>query len=193
MINSDLAAYGNVSARNSFDDDRIVHAFAECPSAGIMALSGGKSSPDWPLSWTFWRDFGARYLLQLCQSQPTLERLEPIPPPDAATLSTLYLSLPPMPGAEYCTPDLLATIWSALDDWVLDAIAGSLEGLSGFLHQHAPLWRQVGRVCFHLAENKQDPEFPFAFMSTYVPRLGVCRAYCVKPQVRHRLNYSITN
>ena len=172
MINSDLAAYGNVSARNSFDDDRIVHAFAECPSAGIMALSGGKSSPDWPLSWTFWRDFGARYLLQLCQSQPTLERLEPIPPPDAATLSTLYLSLPPMPGAEYCTPDLLATIWSALDDWVLDAIAGSLEGLSGFLHQHAPLWRQVGRVCFHLAENKQDPEFPFAFMSTYVPRLG---------------------
>ncbi len=30
----------------------------------------------------------------------------------------------------------------------------------------------MGRVCFHLAENKQDPEFPFAFMSTYVPRLG---------------------
>jgi len=77
-----------------------------------------------------------------------------------------------MPGGEYCNPDLLAGIWSALNDWVLNAIAGNPEGLSGFLHQYAPLWRQVGRVCFHLAENKQDTEFPFAFMSTYVPRLG---------------------
>jgi non-specific serine/threonine protein kinase len=172
MINSEFVACGHAPARGALDDDRIMHAFAECQAAGIVALSGGKSSPDWPLSWVFWRDFGARYLLQLCQSQPSAERLDPLPPPDAATLATLHLNLPPMPGGEYCTPDVLASIWLALDDWILKTIAGSLEGLAGFLHQHAPLWRQVGRVCFHLAENKQDTEFPFAFMSTYVPRLG---------------------
>ena len=77
-----------------------------------------------------------------------------------------------MHGAEYCTPDVLAAIWTELDAWALDSIFGNAEGLAGFLHQHAPLWRQVGRVCFHLAENKQDPEFPFAFMATYIPRLG---------------------
>jgi non-specific serine/threonine protein kinase len=77
-----------------------------------------------------------------------------------------------MPGAEYCTPELLADIWIALDEWVRGAVSENPEGLSGFLNHHAPLWRQVGRVCFHLAENKQDTEFPFAFMSTYVPRLG---------------------
>lgn len=172
MINSDSVACGYASARGSFHDDRIMRAFAECQSAGIMALSGGKSSLDWPHSWTFWRDFGAHYLLQLCQNQPSAERLEPSLLPDASTLATLHLSLPPMPGGEYCTPDVLASIWFALDDWVLKAIAGNPEGLAGFLHQHAPLWRQVGRVCFHLAENKQDLEFPFAFMATYVPRLG---------------------
>ncbi len=137
-----------------------------------MALAGAKSTMDWPPTWIFWRDFGTRYLLFLCQAQPTAERLEPIPPPDPSHLAHLTLSLPPMPGAEYCTPDLFVAIWSDLDAWGRAAIAGNAEGLPGFLHQYAPLWRQVGRVCFHLAENKQDSEFPFAFMATYIPRLG---------------------
>ncbi|MDF1579448.1 MAG: DEAD/DEAH box helicase [Desulfuromonadales bacterium] len=151
---------------------QIARAFAESPAAGIIALAGGKSGPDWPLAWYYWRDFGARYLLQLCQNQTTLKRLAPSAPLDAATLASLHLSLPPMPGAEYCSPEVLAEIWRNLDTWVRAAIARDADGLSGFLQQHAPLWRQVGRVCFHLAENRQDPEFPFAFMATYIPRLG---------------------
>jgi len=150
----------------------VEKAFTASQAAGILALAGEKSAPDWPLSWMFWRDFGTRYLTQLCQTQPTSERLEPLPPPDASTLVHLTLCIPPTPGAEYCSPDVLAAIWSDLDTWALNAIARSAEGLAGFLHLHAPLWRQVGRVCFHLAENKKDPEFPFAFMATYVPRLG---------------------
>lgn len=162
----------DVSGRLPFGAGKIAKAFAESQSAGIMALAGERSAPDWPLPWIFWRDFGARYLLLLCQSQPTAERLEPLPPLDDATLAHLTLSIPPMPGAEYCSPEALAAIWSALDAWALDSIAWDAEGLAGFLHRYAPLWRQVGRVCFHLAENKQDPEYPFAFMATYIPRLG---------------------
>ncbi len=162
----------DVSGRLPFGAGKIAKAFAESQSAGIMALAGERSAPDWPLSWMFWRDFGARYLLLLCQSQPTAERLESLPPLDDATLAHLILSIPPMPGAEYCAPEVLAAIWSALDTWALDRIGRDPEGLIGFLHRYAPLWRQVGRVCFHLAENKQDPEFPFAFMATYIPRLG---------------------
>ncbi len=77
-----------------------------------------------------------------------------------------------MPGAEYCSPERLASIWSALDLWVMQQIRADNDGVAGFLHQHAPLWRQVGRVCFNLAENKNDTEFPFAFMATYVSGLG---------------------
>ena len=150
----------------------IARAFAESPSAGIIALTGGKAAPDWPLSWIYWRDFGGRYLLQLCQNQPAAHRLDPSPPLDPATIASLHLSLPPMPGAEYCTPEVLGEIWGSLDAWALGEIAGQADGLAGFLQQHAPLWRQVGRVCFHLAENRQDPEFPFAFLATYVPRIG---------------------
>ncbi len=150
----------------------ISQAFAASPAAGIISLAGGKSAPDWPLAWNYWRDFAARYLLQLCQNQSTVKRLDSSPPLDAATLASLHLSIPPMPGAEYCSPEVLSEIWRSLDSWALASIARNADGLSGFLQQHAPLWRQVGRVCFHLAENRQDPEFPFAFMATYIPRLG---------------------
>jgi non-specific serine/threonine protein kinase len=155
-----------------FRAEAIEKAFSVSQAAGIMALAEGKSASGWPLSWIFWRDFGKRYLLLLCQSQPNQERPEPLPLPDASILAHLTLSVPPMPGAEYCTPDVFAAIWKNLDSWALDAIARNPGGLAGFLQQYAPLWRQVGRVCFNLAENKNDPEYPFAFMATYIPRLG---------------------
>ena len=30
----------------------------------------------------------------------------------------------------------------------------------------------MGRVCFHLAENRRDPDFPFAFLATYAPSVS---------------------
>jgi non-specific serine/threonine protein kinase len=170
IVNLTLTPSGHLMMIGS--GEKIAQAFADSQAAGIMALAGGKSAPDWPLSWMFWRDFGTRYLLLLSQSQPTSKRLEPLPPPDASVLAGLTLSIPPMPGAEYCSPDVLAAIWTDLDSWTMKFIARHTEGLAGFLRQYAPLWRQVGRVCFHLAENRKDPEFPFAFMATYIPRLG---------------------
>ena len=101
------------SAHDALEDDsasvlyrsgELEQAFAGSLAAGIMALAGGKTAQDWPLAWHFWRDLGIRYLLLLCQTQPRVERLEPLPPPDAATLAYLTLSLPPMPGAECQTP-----------------------------------------------------------------------------------------
>ena len=173
MTHSPDAAWSNDPVSpNTARTGELEQAFAASQAAGIMALAGGKSAPEWPLSWMFWRDFGTRYLLLLCQTQPNSERLEPLPPPDASILVHLTLSIPPMPGAEYCTPAVLSAIWTELDRWSLESIIRHIEGLAGFLNQYAPLWRQVGRVCFHLAENKNDPEFPFAFMATYIPRLG---------------------
>jgi non-specific serine/threonine protein kinase len=67
-------------------------------------------------------------------------------------------------------PDCLQRLWASLDGWLLRE-AASAGGLETFLAERAPLWRLVGRVCFHLAENKKDVEFPFAFLATYAPRL----------------------
>ena len=150
----------------------IAKGFAACQAQGLIALAGGKTDPTWPLSWTFWRDFAARYLTALCQKAPLSLQSAPIPPLDAAELSRLCLNVPPMPGAEYCSAQALQNIWADLDALVAGDVAGRPDGVAGFLRDHAPLWRQVGMVCFHLAENKNDPECPFAFLASYIPKLG---------------------
>ena len=150
----------------------IAKAFAVCRAQGLIALAGGKTDPTWPLSWTFWRDFAARYLMALCQKAPLSPQSAPLPPLDAAELSRFCLNIPPMPGAEYCTTEVLQEIWADLDAWVIHGIVDRPDGVAGFLQDHAPLWRQVGRVCFHLAENRKDLECPFAFLASYIPKLS---------------------
>ena len=76
-----------------------------------------------------------------------------------------------MQGAEYVTEAALQDVWADFDRWVRGEIASFGQGLSGFLKERAPLWHQVGRVCFHLAENRRDPDYPFAFLATYAPQL----------------------
>ena len=66
----------------------------------------------------------------------------------------------------------LVGVWEDLDAWVRGEIAAGGEGLSGFLKRRAPLWHQVGRVCFHLAENRRDEDHPFAFLATYAPGMA---------------------
>ncbi len=84
----------------------------------------------------------------------------------------MLLCVPPMQGAEYLSQDALENVWRDLDAWVRGRVASFGRGLSGFLKEHAPLWHQVGRVCFHLAENRRDPDYPFAFLATYAPTVA---------------------
>ena len=95
----------------------------------------------------------------------TAERIE-VEPPSPAECATWVLTAPPMRGGEYLTASLLLDIWSALDRWATEAI-NSTGGLEAFLQSRAPKWHQVGRVCFHLAENQADDARPFAFLATY--------------------------
>ena len=74
-----------------------------------------------------------------------------------------------MQGAEYLSEAALVGVWEDLDAWVRGEVAAGGEGLSGFLKRRAPLWHQVGRVCFHLAENRRNEDYPFAFLATYAP------------------------
>ncbi|HSO19070.1 MAG TPA: SNF2 helicase-associated domain-containing protein, partial [Desulfosarcina sp.] len=68
--------------------------------------------------------------------------------------------------------EILREFWIDLDAWARNEIAETEGGLTAWLKKRAPMWRQVGRVCFHLAENKRNPELPFAFLATYAPSLS---------------------
>ncbi|MFH2002727.1 MAG: DEAD/DEAH box helicase [Planctomycetota bacterium] len=152
---------------------KAVAAFSRSPSAGLFSLAAAKPDAPPSPSLSFWRDFACRYLTALCRTPESAgNRLDPIVPPPEAELSAMQLSAPPMQGGEYLNADLLRSLWIDLDAWTRREIAASNDGPGGWLKKHAAVWHQVGRVCFHLAENKRDPEWPFAFLATYAPRLS---------------------
>jgi non-specific serine/threonine protein kinase len=153
--------------------NRLAEAFAAGEGEGLFRLATERFDGLQEPSVAYWRDFAARYLTELCHTPEGAGAApEAIVPPTGDELSILIVSAPPMPGAEYLSPDGLAGVWSALDAWVRGQIAAESDGLSGFLRRRAPLWHQVGRVCFHLAENPRNPEYPFAFLATYAPSLA---------------------
>ena len=152
---------------------RVARAFGSDPAAGLLALAVTRPEVPPPPPLAFWRDFAAGYLTQLCRT-PEVDAKAPPPmdPPEADELATVAAGAPPMQGAEYLSAEVLSTLWAGLDAWVREQVSVSGKGLSEWLRKHAPGWHQVGRVCFHLAENKRDADYPFAFLATYAPRLS---------------------
>ncbi|CDK99177.1 Uncharacterized ATP-dependent helicase ywqA [Magnetospirillum gryphiswaldense MSR-1 v2] len=143
--------------------DPLATAFARGAGHGLLHLGAGtaKALPP-PLLW--WRDFVRRAVSALCHQAST-----DIPPPTEAELATLALTAPMMKGAEYLTPSVLRALW----DEIVAAVASSAgSDLQAFLSSLNPTWNTVGRVHFNLAENRRDPDFPFAFMATYTTELA---------------------
>ena len=119
----------------------------------------------------FWRRLGERYLTELCHVPEPAENLQqPLAAPQDE-LAEMAATAPPMRGGEYLCTETLAGLWQRLDADVRHDIAAGPGGLSEWLQRRIPKWHRVGRVCFHLAENKRDAECPFAFLATYAPKL----------------------
>jgi superfamily II DNA or RNA helicase len=150
---------------------RVLDAFREDTASGLFDLAARSFSGGLAPQLAYWRGFASRYLGEICHTPAGTGYLDPVPAPPPAEIAQLILSAPPMPGAEYLTADVIAGLWTSLDGWVRGAAADA-GGLEAFLEARAPAWKQVGRVCFHLAENKKEPAYPFAFLATYAPRLS---------------------
>lgn len=148
---------------------KVARAFAASQAKGLFTLATEKFDDTLAPSLVYWRAFAGRYLTALCHAPDP--SLDVTPVPDSEELEALVLGAPPMQGAEYLTRQVFADVWSDLDAWVRAEGAAFEGGLASFLQRRAPLWHQVGQVCFHLAENRRDPKYPFAFLATYAPRI----------------------
>ena len=118
----------------------------------------------------FWQQIAERYLTALCHLAEHETRIE-VEAPAGADCAAWILAAPPMRGGEYLSEDSLQGVWRHLDAWVGEAVSAA-GGLPAFLRARAASWHQVGRVCFHLAENRNDEERPFAFMATFASGFG---------------------
>ncbi|MGH6802340.1 MAG: DEAD/DEAH box helicase [Methyloceanibacter sp.] len=144
--------------------------FAASWCEGLFLLAAVKAEPgDSPIL-RYWQGFAECFLMRLCHLPEGMTPSQ-VEQPSEAECAHWVLTAPPMPGGEYLSAEVLLNVWNALVQWCVEA-SEAASGLQAFLEARAPKWRQVGRVCFHLAENKADPERPFAFMATYVSGLG---------------------
>ena len=137
---------------------------------GLFTLAAEKTPVQDLPGLRYWQQLAERYLTGLCHVPEEAERFE-VEPPTPADCAHFILTAPPMQGGEYLGEDVLQRIWERLDEWVHEAVAAA-GGLAAFLQGRAPGWHQVGRVCFHLAENRGDDARPFAFMATYASGFG---------------------
>lgn len=152
---------------------RINRAFEKGRGHGVLHLGAAELGTDLDPTLSFWRDLGRVFVAKLCGAlDPDDPRSVAIPEPDEDELAALVGAVPPMRGAELITRTLLEEIWADLGAALSDEVEKNKKGLQGFLEANSSIWNVVGRVCFHLAENKRDTEYPFAFMATYAHRVA---------------------
>jgi len=154
---------------------RLTEAFARGTGHGLVQLGAAEVGQALPPMFVWWRGFAAQYIGALCLHAPGTEegpKLPVVPAPTEAELASLVLTAPMMAGAEYLTSEVLLTLWGEMAAAFAAAAAASGTGLQAFLTTLNPAWNLVGRVHFNLAENRRDPDQPFAFMATYTTRLS---------------------
>ncbi len=170
-----LTPHGVVAARPYGGELRwacgVATRFSEHEAAGLVALAAASVPHHVEASVLYWRDISAEFVRSLCHV-PESESFtqNSIESPTAGVLAEWVLNAPPMQGAEYISPEVLFSIWQRLLAWSVEQ-ARECGGLTVFLDTYAPKWSRVGRVTLHLAENKGDAEYPFAFMATYAAGL----------------------
>jgi non-specific serine/threonine protein kinase len=151
----------------------VVEAFADSSACGLLALAARrKAGGVWPPEFVFWREFAEVYLTALAHAPEPVEgqaTAEVAPPADV--FFGLTLRIPAMRGAEYASPGMFAKLWGELDG-AARGEARTSGGLKAWLGKINPALHLLGKVTFHLAENKRSAATPFAFMATYTHRLS---------------------
>jgi hypothetical protein len=153
---------------------RVVRAFERGAGHGLLRLGADEVGTSLPAALAYWREFGVRYVTALCALPDVSEAsTKPaVPSPNEEDLDKQVAAAPPMIGAEYLTPSVLADLWRSLDAACDAELAESKGNVQDFLKSRHPAWNLVGRVHFNLAENRKDEVTPFAFLATYTTRLS---------------------
>ncbi len=192
---------------------RLEAAFAESPGAGLLHLGGRELGSALPPSLSYGRELARVFFRELCvcgaddlqQIVPTrgVSPAKHLVSPDAtaqgsgvalaapaAELARLSLGAPPMPGAEYLDADTLLLAWAEMEGALRCELEAHGGDVGAWVQGLGPGWRTVGRVCFHLAENKQDVERPFAFLATYARELNAAARVQHVPLARSLQEYA---
>jgi hypothetical protein len=149
-------------------EQQLIHASQLSASIALTLLASKQCEDGLNSQLDFWRRFGLNYFQALCRSasQDLKQWISP-EPPSSEDLQVRIDSAPTMRGIEYLHTQSLVNIWNELDQHTQLAVKSEGKDLADYLHRRNETWNLIGRVTFHLAENKKNPERPFAFLATF--------------------------
>ncbi len=172
--------------------------FAEGNGPGLLALMA-HSLQSLPPGLAYFHRLFADYLRTLNTADALTAATLPEwcdklrPPLPEATLQAL--ALPPIRGAEYLDGERLLAIYRELEKALATRLAESQSDFTTLLRTLSPVWKDVGKITFHLAENKGEnaATLPFAFLATFIysadssqprhlPLAAAIKAYAGRPE-----------
>ncbi len=146
-------------------------AFAHSVGSGLLAVGTGAWPPEAGQAAFFLRSMVRDALTRLSHALAENPADDPaalmtlVPPPTLAL--RLVDAFPAVPGSEYLGVDTLQRWHRELSDHISATLATRQIGLDAWLQGMGEPWNRIGKVFFHLAENRDDSEHPFAFMATF--------------------------
>lgn len=138
---------------------------------GLLRLGLTHFDIELPPSLAFWQQFAQIYITDVCKTNGDGESTVSANVP-TEEINALLTQAPFMRGVEHLNLEVATTLLQAMSgafNAELQAFSGNIEAYFSAFHA---AWNTVGRVCFHLAESKSNPDYPFAFLATYSTHLS---------------------
>lgn len=149
--------------------------FAMNDAIGLLRLGLTTFDTPLPASIAFWKQFSQIFIVEMCklsnfnEEKNTIKFAITFPEQE---MNTIINQAPFMRGIEHLNLELAQKLWNHLNRALEEELTAFSGNLETYLTAYHSAWNTVGRVCFHLAENKANENHPFAFLATYTTRLS---------------------
>ena len=127
------------------------------PALALLRLTALKPDPH-TLSPTllYWHRLGQQFI-DTAREKITNNATNFLPIPYTPNEDDFANSAPPMLGGEYLNDDVYQSLWNKMNTELAYELRPFHNKLLDYLRHYSADWQKVGRVCFHLTENKNNP------------------------------------
>lgn len=158
----------------SGDIQRIQGYFEDGYASGLLRL-GLYPWTGLPPGLAFWQRFARLFVMEVCKAYDAVTGVWPEVVLQKESLQSWMAEAPFMRGMEYLSAEVALKLWGDLNHVLKEELRAFKKPLAVYLADFDNAWNAVGRICFHLVENKGHSNRPFAFLATYTTGLTADR------------------
>lgn len=158
--------------------DSLIRKFSSSNAAGLFYLIQENQLESIPSSFFYFKKMIKDFITRICHfAEGQTDEIDTVlasVKPDDSFFTFTVMDAPIMSGAEYITTEFLSGLWQELGTFLKNESLKSGENWRLYIQKLNPAWANVGKLVFHLAENKspKSPAEPFIFMITFIHRLS---------------------